>query len=641
MSERNDKGFKTVLVVDDDSALRENLVDILGDEGYVTYAAASCAEAIESARKNTPRAALLDLKLPDSSGTALLKKIKEILPDCYCVMMTAYADTDSAIAALELGAFHYLQKPFNVNELLQVMERIFATIRLIDEKRQAEEALRESEERFRAIFETAIDAIFIKDRDRHYTFINPAMLKALNLDRERLIGRKDEEILDGAMVDRIRKLDESVFKGEIVETDDVMDIGGTVRTFHVIRAPMRDKDGVIIGYCGVARDITDRLNLEAQLIEAQKMEAIGSLAGGIAHDFNNILGSILGFTELALDDIQEGSVTRRNLEQVLHAGHRAKNLVKQILTFSRKSEMDRKPVEIKPLVSDFIETIKATLPSAIKIRGEMEQETGTILANPAQIHQVLVNLCANSFQAMMEKGGELLIGLEVTDIDSETARRPPDLNPGRYVILKVSDTGAGMEPAVMKRIFEPFFTTRASEQRTGMGLAVVYGIVKDHGGVVTVESKPGGGSTFRIYLPRIEVPSHGESSEASSKQSVRSRILFIDDEQALIDIGKQMLERTGYDVVTQRSSIEALKLFRAQSDRFDLIITDQTMPNITGDVLSQEFLKIRPDIPIIVCTGYSELITEEKAKEIGIREFVLKPVIWREMIQIIKRILDA
>ena len=632
---------KKVLIVDDDAEFRKNLADILHDAGYLTYTAASCAEAIESARNNAPNAALLELKLPDCAGVTLLNKIKEMLPDCYSVMMTAYADTNSAISALEHGASRYLQKPFKMTELLQTLDSAFATIQLKKEKQRAEQALKEREEGFGAIFNTAEDAIFIKDKKCAYTWINPGMEKLFTQKAEYFFGKTDDEIFGKAGAQQIKNNDVRVLKGETVEDDETLLVKGVERTFHVIKAPMRDNAGKITGLCGIARDITDRLWLESQLAQAQKMEAIGTLAGGIAHDFNNILGSILGYTELTLDDTPEGSVARRNLEQVMSAGHRAKNLVKQILTFSRKSELEKQPTDVGKIVKESVAMMRATIPATIEIRQNISGEKKEVFANSNQIHQILVNLFTNASYAMMEKGGVLEVVLSEKSVDSEDSIRLGDINPGRYIVLKVSDTGSGMKETVKKRIFEPFFTTKEQGKGTGMGLAVVYGIVKDHRGTITVESQLGKGATFEVYLPKIKSRLKKNLAESFPAHKGKERILFIDDEQSLVDIGRQMLERLGYEAVTKRSSMEALELFREHADQFDLIITDQTMPNITGDTLSKEFLRIRRDIPIIICTGYSELLTEEKAKAIGIREFVLKPIVWREMSQLIRRALKA
>jgi PAS domain S-box-containing protein len=383
--------------------------------------------------------------------------------------------------------------------------------------------------------------------------------------------------------------------------------------------------------------------LENQLRQAQKMEAIGTLAGGIAHDFNNILGAIIGYVEIASLQVPEDNKAKESLKGVLKAGHRAKNLVKQILTFSRNSEQERIPMQISPIVKEAIKLLRSSLPTTIEIRQNIESDTGIMEADPTQIHQILMNLCTNAAHAMREEGGILEVGIrnvEVGSWDSESGHL--DMTPGPYLLLTVSDTGEGMTPEVMARIFDPYFTTKEKGVGTGLGLAVVHGIVNIYGGTIRAYSEPGKGTTFHVYLPRIEEAK--EMAEDVSRPGViptgQEHVLFIDDELVLVEIGKQMLERLGYEVTIRTSSIEALELFRAKPDQFDLVITDMTMPNMTGDKLSRELMQIRPDIPIIICTGYSELISEEKAKGIGIRAFAMKPLVMADLGKTVRNVLD-
>ncbi|MDP3029139.1 MAG: GAF domain-containing protein, partial [Deltaproteobacteria bacterium] len=366
---------------------------------------------------------------------------------------------------------------------------------------------------------------------------------------------------------------------------------------------------------------------QRQLVQIQKMEAIGTLAGGIAHDFNNILTAIIGYTELAREAAPEGSRVQAHLQEVFRAGMRAKDLVQQILIFSRQSKQEQKPLQTDSIVKEGLKLLRASIPTTIEIRPNIERECGTVLGDPTQIYQVLVNLCTNAAHAMGEKGGVLEVSLMNVDLDADAVAQHPGLKPGLYVRLTVNDTGHGMDRAVMEQIFHPFFTTKGPGEGTGMGLAVVHGIVKSHGGAITVDSEPGRGATFHVYFPRIERGRAPEAEAAASVPTGSERILFVDDEKALVDMIKQMIESLGYKVAGRTSSIEALEAFRAQPDKFDLVITDQTMPNMTGKMLAKELLRIRPDIPIILCTGYSELITEEKAKAMGIRELVMKPVV--------------
>lgn len=385
----------------------------------------------------------------------------------------------------------------------------------------------------------------------------------------------------------------------------------------------------------------EKMELELQLGQKQKMEAIGTLAGGIAHDFNNILAGIQGYVELALDDLSQDSPIRDNMEQVMSCTNRATKLVKQILTFSRKDQQERQkePVQISSIVKEGLGMLRSSLPATIKICRNIQSESGVVMADPTQIHQVLVNLCTNASHAMRDKGGRLEVGLADVDLESETGIGDEHLEPGRYVKLSVSDSGCGMEKDVLERIFEPFFTTKNVNEGTGLGLSVVHGIIKSHDGAIAVSSTPGEGTTFDIFLPNIESCQAREpqSSESAGKKDV---ILLVDDEEMMVDVIRQLLERLGYAVVGKTSSIDALEAFQAEPDKFDLVITDQVMPNMTGTELSKNLISVRPDIPVILCSGYPERVIPEELKSIGIKEFIMKPVSRQEIAEVIQRVLD-
>ena len=379
--------------------------------------------------------------------------------------------------------------------------------------------------------------------------------------------------------------------------------------------------------------------LQAQLQQAQKMEAIGTLAGGIAHDFNNILSSVLGYTELALDDAEEGTRLRSNLQTVLSAGERARDLVQQILAFSRQSETAFSPIQVKLITKEALRLLRAILPTTIEIRQDIQSDS-MVLGDPTQIHQILLNLGTNADHAMREKGGLLEVTLADVGLDSLFTAKHPDIKPGTHLKLMVRDTGHGIPPHILDRIFDPFFTTKDKSEGTGMGLSVVHGIVKAHGGAITVQSEPGKGTVFNAFLPVIEKTIAMEAPIEKPLSTGTERILFVDDEIPLVRLGKWILEPLGYDVTTRTSSIEALELFKAQPDRFDLVITDMTMPNLTGSELALKLGKIRPDIPIILCTGFSHEITAEKSKEMGIKAFLFKPILSEVMAETVRRVLD-
>jgi len=380
--------------------------------------------------------------------------------------------------------------------------------------------------------------------------------------------------------------------------------------------------------------------LESQLQRAERMEAIGTLAGGIAHDFNNILGAIMGYTELARMDMPETSRAAAKLDEVLKAGTRAKELVRQILTFSRQTKKEAKPLEVSLVVKEALKLLRASIPTTIEIRKKIATGPNIVMADPTQIHQIVMNLCTNAAQAMQETGGILTIELTGVEIDIATAHQYVGLEPGPYVRISISDTGKGMDPQVRERIFDPFFTTKDPGKGTGLGLSVVHGIVKACKGAITVYSEIGKGSTFHVYLRKIESMKAPEPEKVEALSTGTECILFVDDEEALARLGKETLRELGYDAVCRTSSIEALEAFRAQPERFDLVITDQTMPNMTGKDLAKEIMAIRPGIPVIVCTGYSQVFSEEEANDIGISAFLMKPVSIRELGKTIRQVLD-
>jgi len=384
----------------------------------------------------------------------------------------------------------------------------------------------------------------------------------------------------------------------------------------------------------------EKQKIEAQLVQAQKMEAIGTLAGGIAHDFNNILSAVIGYTQISLDQAEKGTLLKRNLDEVLKAGIRAKNLIQQILTFSRQSDQGENPVYINLLAKEVLNLLKASLPSTIEIRQRI-QSNSAVLSDPTQIHQVLMNLCTNAGYAMRENGGVLEVSLTDEELEADFTARHGDLAPGPYIKLTVGDAGHGMPPEVLEKIFDPYFTTKEVGEGTGMGLSVVHGIVKNCGGTITVYSELGEGTTFNVFLPIIETKTEPQIAAEKPLPTGTERILFVDDEETLVDLGRQMLERLGYEVVTGTSSIDSLELFKTRPDNFDLIITDMTMPNMTGDKLAREVMEIRSNVPIILCTGFSARISEERAKEMGIKAFVMKPLLIRDLANTVRKVLDA
>ena len=381
---------------------------------------------------------------------------------------------------------------------------------------------------------------------------------------------------------------------------------------------------------------------ERQLQQVMKLQAIGTLAGGIAHDFNNILFPIVGYTELTMDDIPEDSQARQNLEEILKATNRAKELVQQILTFSRQGGQERKPLQVQFLIKEALKLLRATIPSTIEIECNVSEECGHIMGDPTQIHQVVMNLCTNAYHAMQETGGTLEVTLKEIDISYEQSMERVGMKVGRHLELTVKDAGHGMGAEVLERIFEPYFTTKELGKGTGLGLSVIHGIIKNHGGDISVSSQLGKGTTFTVYLPVVDdIDVAIESVEAAAATQGNEHILLIDDEEQIIDIEQQILERLGYKVTAKTDSQEALEEFAAQPEKFDLVITDMTMPKMTGDQLARKLMDIKPDISVILCTGFNETITEQKALAMGIDKFVMKPIVKDELAKTIRNVLDT
>lgn len=400
-------------------------------------------------------------------------------------------------------------------------------------------------------------------------------------------------------------------------------------------------------FVAIALDITERKRmekekkrLEAQIIQSQKLETIGTLAGGIAHDFNNILAPIIWYTEMIVNDQANDNEVREDLRHVLKAANRAKDLVQQILTFGRLSEVERCPVQVQLVLEEAVKLLRASLPATIEIERNIDPRCEPVLADPTQIHQVAMNLCTNAYHAMRQTGGVLRLGLRLVHLSEADVELRPTLKPGRWVELTVADTGHGMDPTTMDRIFEPFFTTKRVGEGTGLGLSVIHGIVMTHGGTILVSSKPGQGSTFSVYLPPFDYDAAAEPKGDYQLEAGSERILFVDDEDEIVRTGRLMLERFGYQVTATTSSQEALRIFREQPENFDLVITDQTMPQLTGMRLAEEIRALRAEIPVVLTTGFSEEVTEDRWKQVGINRLVMKPVVGRDLHRIIRSVLE-
>jgi len=516
---------------------------------------------------------------------------------------------------------------------------IIGVTRDISERKQAEKALRNSEEKYKNLVENISEVIYTLDKNGVMTYISPAIQTILEYDSSEIIGRSFTEFIYSEDLPRQRERFKRILSGPI-EPDEyrLLSKSGEIRWVHTSSMPILEENQTI-GLRGVLSDITESKRLQFQLQQARKMESFGTLAGGIAHDFNNILGIIIGNTELAMDDLPKWNPAHLNLEEVLKASSRARDIVRQLLSFTRRTKLEKKPINIALIIQESLRLLRSSIPTSIELRQNIPKDIGTILANPTQINQILINLSTNAHHAM-PYGGILEISLKNVELDEDSAAQYPDLNPGRYVNLKVSDTGHGISAKEMDRIFDPYFTTKEVGKGTGMGLSVVHGIVKSHEGTISVESQYGQGATFSIFFPVVEKQAVIETETVEELPTGNERILFVDDEKSILFAGRNNLERLGYKVEIGLNPVQALELFRANPDQFDLVITDMTMPKMTGDQLVQKILKIRPDMPIILNTGFNETIDEEKAKQIGIRQYMEKPLNRRILAKVIRKVLD-
>ena len=379
--------------------------------------------------------------------------------------------------------------------------------------------------------------------------------------------------------------------------------------------------------------------METQMREIQKMESLGTLAGGIAHDFNNILGAILGYADLAQLACPADSDYRDYITHINQAGLRAKELVQQILLFSRQGGSEKGPVDVSRVVDEALKLIKASLPANIEILASIPQNLAPVFANEIHIHQIVMNLCTNAYHAMKPAGGMLNVGLTPVTIQNHDVKSFPEMNPGNYLKLHIADTGCGIPPDLINRIFDPYFTTKPAGEGTGLGLSTIHGIVKDHGGEIKVYSEVGIGTTFHVFFPTADAAVETAVEKVELLPTGSGCILFVDDEKSLIDLGRDLLERLGYQVETRASGIDAIEAFRADPQKFDLVISDMTMPKMTGDEMVRQIRAIRPDIPIILCSGFSERIHSQATEAIGISAVLMKPVIYADLAQTVHRVL--
>ena len=617
--------------------------------------AQSGPDGLRKAETELPDTILLDIRMPGMDGYEVCNRLKdnEQTKNIPVIMISAiHTESEDLVRGLDSGADAYLAKPIDeyvlVAQIRTALRVKKAEDHLRNQKNHLEHVVRERTKELRCLYNISKlienhDLSLEEMLQKIVSFIPPAMLHPeYRCARIRLNG---QEFRTSGFAETISK-----------QVVDIIVNGkqtGALEIFSSEEKSESSENPFLTEELDFVSSIAERLGriierkeaekekrkLEVQLRQSQKMESLGLLAGGIAHDFNNVLFSIMGYSELVSEELPEGSLTKNNLNEVLTAANRAKEMVQQILAFSRQSETEKKPVRVQSIVREAIKLLKSVIPATIVIRQNIDPDAGHVLADPTQIHQIIMNLATNAYHAMEKSGGTLELTLRQEETDDDDLNISSDIRSGTYIRLTMSDSGHGMSKAVMEKIFDPYFTTKEIGKGSGMGLAVVHGIVKNHGGAITVDSQPGKGSVFTIRLPAI-------TEKPASKIRTRTELLFgnetillVDDDEAIVNMMGQMLERLGYQVKISFSPLEAFEMFQSKPDQFDLVITDMTMPQMTGDRFSEKLREVRSDIPVIICTGHSSLIDKEKAGIMGMF-YVMKPIAMSGIAKMIRKVLD-
>jgi PAS domain S-box-containing protein len=584
-----------------------------------------------------------DYKLPGMSGLELYRELRTSNILIPLVLLTGAGAEYLAVEALKAGVDDYIIKDASqgyIDLLPLVLPEVVQRYRTRLEHQRIQNALSERESQLRLVTDALPVAISYVDIEQCYRFANRTCEAWAGQPRTALYGRHIEEVWGEEAYALMRTHIEAALTGLPATFEHEMALSQTGRrVFELMFIPDLDTQGHCRGCFTLLTDITERKRLETELRQAQTMHAIGTMAGGIAHEFNNMLMAILGYTSLVLNDVPQTSPTWSHARQVLIAGERARDLVQQILAFSRQSQVEHRPMKLHRLVQEALDLIRRTLPATILLQLDVEKDVGTVRTSITEVHQIMLNLCANAAHAMREMGGTLEIRLDTVEGQEPPTSWSPAPRPGSYARLSVRDTGHGMPPDVLEHIFEPFFTTKGVGEGTGMGLAVVHGIVTHHGGAITVHSTPGQGTTFDIYLPRIAETTTTIAAPPEPIVPGKGRVLYVDDNPSLAQLGHAMLTSLGYEAIAYTSGEEALRVFLQTPQSFDLVITDQTMPHMPGETLIRALRRIRPDIPTILCTGYSSSIDAKKARAQGIEAFLMKPLSIDTLAPVMQRLL--
>ena len=524
----------------------------------------------------------------------------------------------------------------------------------LEKRKQIELSLRKSQKRLKDIVTSIGDWIWEIDTKLRYTYISQNINSITGYSYKELIGNNFFTLMTKeSRISTAETINKNIAKAEAFNNIEmwIQKKDGTKACFLISGKPVKDKNNLVTGYRGVNKDITDlkkaekeKATLISQLRQAQRLEAIGTLAGGIAHDFNNILGAILGYTQLLQMDIHENEKAMHYTRKILGGCDRAKNLILQILDFSRHNKKNNEmiAVSLSTVTKESLKLLRSSIPSSIKIRTEISEDSGYILADPAQINHMIVNLCTNAYQAIGDNQGTITIKTNQLEIDHQTIFSQsalPDLDPGNYITISVIDDGQGISPEIMDKIFEPYFTTKRGGDGTGLGLAVVHGIVTQCNGQITIKSSKGKGTEFTVYFPKYIKEKEDTDVIINGTAGQGQKIIFIDDEDALVELGESMLEKLGYNPVAMKSGLEALEIIQKSPSKFDIVITDMTMPDIQGTQLAGKIKKIRPDLPVILSTGFSNIADSENASPAGIDAVIAKPFTMNSLARAINKVL--
>ena len=632
-----------VILVDDDPGMRETVADVLRFKGYEVEAAACGRDGLHRLAAERFDVAVVDIKLPDVSGLELLDEIKRVSPLTEVVFVTAFATVATATQAVNGAAFAYVTKPFEMDVLLTTLRRAAEKVELAEARRIADEALRESEERFRATFEQAAVGIAHIAQDGAFIRVNQRLCDIYGFTREEILERTFKEIVHPDELDGILELRRRMFADEIpMYTAEVRcrHRNGSTVWVNVTASVVRDAKGEPKYSIGAIQDITERKRLEGELLHSQRMEGVGQLAGGIAHDFNNLLTVISGRSELVLERLDPADPLRRELELICKTSGRAAALTRQLLAFSRKQVLQPKAVDLNELVQTATALLKRIIGEHVELVFVPAEDLGCVRADPTQLEQVVVNLAVNARDAMPD-GGKLTIGTANAALDERYARRHVGVVPGPHVQLTVSDTGIGMDRATQARIFEPFFTTKGPGKGTGLGLSTVYGIVKQSGGHVRVYSEVGRGTTFKVYLPRTDAAAEASPGRATSMPAGTETILVAEDESEVRALAREILETLGYIVVEASTAPDAILIAERHVGLIDLLLTDVVMPRMSGRVLAERVGELRPEMKVLFMSGYTDdAIIRHGVLEAGV-SFLEKPFTAAALAAKVRAVLDG